>query len=165
MLSERTTRWMMDCGYDPDQVNAQGQSDEAPLIKAIRKGMLLVVKELIRSGAEIDVTTQDGHSALWVACSAESQPIADLLLKEGLDINYQNEEGMTVLMYAATSARSTWIEFLLDHGADPAMVSADGSTAEDVASTHSVIRLLRRAAKSQLAPADATHAEEIPQSL
>lgn len=149
MLSERTKRWMTDYGYTPSQLDARGESDDVPLIRASRQGRLLVVNELIDAGVQINATSSDGRHALWAACAAESVSIADVLLKNGIEINHQDEKGLTVLMYAATSGRTTWVEYFLKRGADSNIVSHDGSGASDIASSHAVLQLLKQSADFQ----------------
>lgn len=145
MLSDRTQSWMTGQGFNPESLDERGQHRDTALILASRRGELEVVKDLLEAGADINLCNMDGTNALWAACVASSEIIADLLLHRGCDIDNQNENGATVLMYAASNGRTEWVDYLLRSGADIRLRSLDDFSALDLASNIAILRMLRNA--------------------
>jgi len=143
MLSDSTLQWITENGFNPEQLNQPGQYDDTPLILAARRGLPLIVADLIAAGADIHHRNMDGTDALWASVVADSVAIAERLLASGANLDNQNDNGATVLMYAASSGKTQWVQFLLEKGADPYLKSLDDFTALELASNVEILRLLR----------------------
>ena len=149
MLSDNTIQWMTENGFDPQQLNLPGRYGDTPLILASRRGLPVVVADLISAGADIHHRNMDGTNALWAAVVADSIAIAERLLASGADLDNQNDNGATVLMYAASTGKTQWVRFLLEKGADTGLKSLDDFTALDLASNVDILRLLRPSARHE----------------
>lgn len=145
MLTQATNDWMMKHGFDPASLNARGRHEDTALILACRQGERTVVSDLLAAGADTALTNMDGTNALWAACVADDFTIADALLRQGIDIDHQNANGASVLMYAASSGRAVWVDYLLHAGADTRLRSLDGFTALELASTRTILQILKNA--------------------
>lgn len=145
MLSDHTHEWMMTQGFNPEDIDAEGLHQDTALILASRRGERVIVQELLEAGANVNHRNMDGTNALWAACVANSEEIADLLLQWGCAIDNQNENGATVLMYAASNGRTQWVDYLLRAGADIRLRSLDDFSALDLASNIAILRLLKNA--------------------
>lgn len=145
MPSQSTTQWLMDNGFNPQQLDLPGRHEDTPIILASRRGETAIVKELIDAEVNINHRNMDGTNALWAAVVADSEAIAGLLLAAGVDLDNQNENGATALMYAASNGKTNWVRFLLEKGADTTLNSLDDYTALDLASNIEILRLLRNA--------------------
>lgn len=145
MLSERTTQWLRDNGFDPQQPDKPGKYQDTPIILASRRGETAIVEALIAAGVNVNHRNMDGTNALWAAVVADSGEIAERLLAAGADIDNQNDNGATALMYAASNGKTAWVDFLLQRGADPSLHSLDDYSALDLASNVAILRLLRKA--------------------
>ena len=106
------------------------------LLFAARQGDLASVKVLLDGGADINLVSADGSSALLVAIVNEHNELADFLLDKGADPNLADSRGRAAL-YAAIDMRNLeWstrpappgkdkvdglqvIQSLLAHGANP----------------------------------------------
>ena len=102
------------------------------LIKALRKGDVKQVQELLKKGA--DVNAKDGHGSPALVLAAESDyrgrtELMKLLLEKGADVNAKTKGGWTALMEAALRGHVELVKLLLDKGADVNATDRDGATA------------------------------------
>jgi ankyrin repeat protein len=104
-----------------------------------------IAAELIRHGADLNATNNDGNNALWLACFNGDPKLIGLLIASGIALNNQNDNGATCLMYAASASKTEVVAQLLKAGADTQAKSLDDFTALDVAGNLACLTLLRRA--------------------
>ena len=99
-----------------------------------RGGNIERVKELLDSGADINVRNYKGQSALHCASKAGFREVVQLLVDRGADINATDKQGLTPL---ATAMRSTIkdkialreiAETLIHNGADIDLTDAKGKS-------------------------------------
>ena len=103
-----------------------------------RGGNIERVKELLDSGADINVRNYKGQSALHCASKAGFREVVQLLVERGADINATDKQGLTPL---ATALRSTIkdkialreiAETLIHNGADVDLPDAKGKSPRDL---------------------------------
>lgn len=104
------------------------------LHRAVNDNNIEEVKQLLRDGADVNVTSAFGYSALMLAASRGRERIAGLLLEEGADPNIVRANGWTALMFAIRKAKGVGFglglaNMLLDKGADPNLTNRNGWTA------------------------------------
>jgi len=93
----------------------------------------------------VDVTNDEGYTALFEAIMSFSEPeIILFLLEKGADINHQDATGKTIAHYAA---QEKWdgvelLEFLYENGADLQIKDNDGNTPEFYAASDEIKELL-----------------------
>jgi hypothetical protein len=93
------------------------------LIKSIEYHNSARAKLLIEKGADINVISKDGLTALHMASITSNYPIAQLLVNKGADINARTNEGSTPLSFAKNSIdfskfKDKIIDLLIKKGAD-----------------------------------------------
>ena len=120
-----------------------------PVRIALNIGAREIAKELVRSGADINVEESDGLTLLMYLASWPSfgldkpngEEWLELLEKSGADVNYVNGEGKTALDYAAMAGNSGYwentgtkvMEWLVSQGADvDGEMVAEALLAEDL---------------------------------
>src|SRR5207249_2926997 len=113
------------------------------LMRAVRFGLIDVVRVLLDAGADANVTNSKGSrllpAGLTARMEADQGEIVLELLKGGANPNASTPEGRTPLMFAAsddnshTFGRIGVAEILLSHGADAARKDRNGLTALDYA--------------------------------
>ena len=120
-----------------------------PVRIALNIGAREIAKELVRSGADINVEESDGLTLLMYLASWPSfgldkpngEELLELLEKSGADVNYVNGEGKTALDYAAMAGNSGYwentgtkvMEWLVSQGADvDGEMVAEALLAEDL---------------------------------
>ena len=155
-------------GADIDaQCRDKGQT---ALHQAAAGGHLPIVKALLNKGADPDITSDDGETALLKAVRAArggynyatpgQDAAVDLLLHYGASPDIPDGKGMTPLMLACENGRGDLARKLLDCGADVNARAYDGSTplsgAVQSRSTALVKLLLERGAdeKAQKIPGE-----------
>jgi len=88
------------------------------LFKAIKKGNLEEVKQLINAGADVNALNQKGFSPLHIAVASNNVPIMEKLVEHGADLFYQCEVccDATLLSIAAFNRAYAAAEYLLANG-------------------------------------------------
>ena len=97
---------------------------------AARRGDKDAVKQLLESGADVNVATGDGMTALhWVALNG-GVDLAKMLLFAGANVRATTRlGGYTPLLMAARNGDDAMIRVLLDGGANPTEANGNGTTA------------------------------------
>jgi len=125
-----------------------------PLMRAARAGDAAVMKALLAKGADPNLTTKDGNTALQFAAGvgyrdkntkgteAEALDALKLAVSLGLDINRENSRGETALHGAAYRGADTIVQYLIDQGARLNAKTKQGFTPLDVAMGKNVLAQL-----------------------
>jgi ankyrin repeat protein len=104
-----------------------------------------LVRDLLRSGADINAATISGRMATHVAAQRGSHEAIRLLLQHGASISGEGMEGWTALHEAASCGRITVVEVLVNEGFEINKNDVFGSTALHEAARneqHSVVQYL-----------------------
>lgn len=109
--------------------SAVGAASRTPLIAAIDGRDLSAARVLLDEGADVNVRTPDGSTALHAAVQNDDVEAVDLLLAAGADADAATRYKVTPLSLAAMNGSAAMIERLLAAGADPDETSRDGQTA------------------------------------
>lgn len=104
-----------------------------PLVDAIGKNNLQIVKFLLENGADPNAAGLSLTSALQTAAQVGNIDIMKLLISAGAKIDQRNGYGRTALMFACAEGQLASVEFLLSQGADPNLTTPYGDTAISVA--------------------------------
>ncbi len=148
-LSHASVAWLQKKGYSAENLNKKANNGATALIAASREGAINVVRDLLASGVDINLTNNDGNNALWFACFNHNLPLMGLLINAGIEIDNQNENGVTVLMYAASSGKIDAVRLLLTVGANPNLRNLDDFRAIEFSSTVEILKILRQASSQQ----------------
>lgn len=87
------------------------------LFKAVKKGNIARVAELINKGADINAKDNDGKTALIYAADKGHTEIATLLIDKGANVNAKSNGGKTALMLARAIGHEDIVQLLKAHGA------------------------------------------------
>ena len=116
---------MLSFGVDPD---ARDENDLTPLISVATRSKYQKRKQeiaaeaaklLLTHGANPDLTTSHGETALHRAAGTGSTEVAITLIEAGADINMSTENGQTPLLAAVQKKHNNIAQALLAAGADP----------------------------------------------
>ena len=95
-----------------------------PLHLAAQSGADGVIAQLVEAGADIDVKTTTGATALMLAAASGNVKAVSLLLERGADVQAQEgAHGQTALMFAAARNRAEVVRLLLARGATPSVTT------------------------------------------
>jgi len=113
--------------FDGSWVNFDGQT---PFVRAALSGDIEVLRLLLAAGADPNIATKQGTTALMAAAGinwipgqtyshseAEYVEAVKLCLERGADVNAANSLGMTAIHGAANRGWESIIQILADHGA------------------------------------------------
>lgn len=92
-------------------------------------GDVVLIKKYLKKGISIDVTDEDGDTALIIASSYGYLNVVDLLIKKGANVNFQNDKGRTAVMTASSKGEIATLDLLIKAKAKINMQDEDGSTA------------------------------------
>eukprot|EP00057_Strongylocentrotus_purpuratus_P018141 XP_011672615.1 PREDICTED: E3 ubiquitin-protein ligase MIB1-like [Strongylocentrotus purpuratus] len=102
----------------PEKANVKVGGKTA-LHKAAAQGHLEVVQALLESGAEIDITTDDGgNTPLIYSVEGDEPAITKYLIGKGADINRGNDNGRRAIHQAAYKGLVDCARVLINHGCD-----------------------------------------------
>ena len=88
------------------------------LFKAIKKGDIAEVKQLINEGSDVNALNKKGYPPLYMALGCNRVPIMELLVENGADLFYQSETSGDLLGVAALNKYYCSAEYLLANGVD-----------------------------------------------
>ena len=100
---------------------------------ASENGQVEVAKSLIERGAQINLQTNDGTSALHIASRNNHVDVAKLLLEKGAKVDLLNNDQCSPLMIACEHESTDVAGVLLDHDADTYLKNKKGQTALEIA--------------------------------
>ncbi len=143
-VSQTTQVWLQKKGYSAENLDERADNGATALIVASREGAINIVKDLLSSSININLTNNDGNNALWFACFGNYLELMQLLINAGIDLDNQNDNGVTVLMYAASAGKTDALKLLLEAGANPHLRNLDDFSAMEFSSTFEILNLLRQ---------------------
>ncbi|HQL82806.1 MAG TPA: ankyrin repeat domain-containing protein, partial [Spirochaetota bacterium] len=123
---------LLAAGADADLKNSNGMT---ALMFAANFGQMDSVKYLIKAGAKVNETDNDGWSPLLHAIKGAFEPaVPEYLVSKGADVGMKAKGGWTPLMEAAARGKTEIVRFLIKAGADVNARSDEGRTATGYAS-------------------------------
>ncbi|PVD37044.1 hypothetical protein C0Q70_04037 [Pomacea canaliculata] len=129
---------------DPSLVNARDRDQYTPLHRAAYGDHVEIAELLLLNNADINARTIDGWQPLHSACRWNCARTAELLLQNGAQVNAQSNGGLTPLHLACSEPENAEVVelLLMWPGIDVNLVSHSGQTAEQIASSSSVLEHL-----------------------
>lgn len=124
---------------------AMAEDDPSFLLVAAGKGELELVKAMLDSGADPNMTDRKGLTPLMYAARKDEPEVIKLLLARGADIDAKDKSGWSALMVAIKKDHPEMARMLLEHGANPHIVDPTGWNALNLAAVegyHEVARAL-----------------------
>jgi len=118
---------------DPNQV--------ASLLKACSDGDVMLVKQILSSGIDINVRDPIGLTAMHVVCIMGRTELAQWLLQQGASYSTRDKEGMTPLHYACDNKHVQLALLLVRNGADSSLRNKAGITSLHIVCIRGVMEL------------------------
>ena len=84
-----------------------------------RKGFLEILEILIQSGANLEITDNDGFTPLWSTAFVNKEEAIEFLLKKGANINHLDKNGNNIIAPAAANGSNHVIRLLVGRGVNP----------------------------------------------
>ena len=115
-------------GANVNEVNMYGVT---PLMFAVGRSDVEVVKLLIENGANVSAEANGSYTPLFYAVEVNNDKtitIVDLLLDAGANIEHRNYKGQTVLLYAAEmNSNQELLQHLIEKGSNPDSCDSKGN--------------------------------------
>ncbi|KAI4454288.1 molting protein mlt-4 [Holotrichia oblita] len=108
-----------------DSINEKGLT---PLIRAIERNDVVMVRKLLEYGAHVDKTDDAGVSPLSYAIKMKNKDIIDVILQSGANINHKSPDHSTLLHVAVETEEIQAVKELLRHGVEVNCVNDAGFT-------------------------------------
>lgn len=86
--------------------------------RAVRRGDVQAVRELLRTGTDVDARDRHGQTALMLAAHRGHAEIVGLLVEAGADLNVSAKFSLTALMLAIVAGHPAVARVLIRAGAD-----------------------------------------------
>jgi ankyrin repeat protein len=109
-------------------VGAVAANEDSRLVDAMKNKDIQQVRSLLTKGADVNVRSEDGSTALLWAAHWNDLQAAELLIRAGAVANVANDLRMTPLSRACTNGSAQLVDVLLRAGADPNTPIATGET-------------------------------------
>ena len=116
------------------------------ILEIIENGNFKGLKKLILEGADVNITTYSGYTALMHAASSGHVQCLDLLVRAGADLNLSTNHGTTALLEAVMNDFGECVQVLIKAGAD--VNARDGQRALCHAITNGNVRCLNMMIKA-----------------
>jgi ankyrin repeat protein len=113
---------------DEDDTGTSTDSLESRLRKAATSDDIMIMKELVEQGANINAADDHGETALHFCSDRGMLDGVVYLLELGADPNAVDHDGISVLQAAVIAGHAAVCKILLDEGADPDHQDADGDS-------------------------------------
>lgn len=117
---------------------------------AVLLGAVIIAKNLLDMGADINSKDDDGITPLIIACGGGKILTAKLLISKGADVNYKTpiisdspKDGWTPLHLAARNGHIKIIDLLIANGANVNATKADGWTPLHVSASFCQIEIVK----------------------
>jgi hypothetical protein len=94
----RVVTLLLESGEDINRLS--GDRGYSPLMDAVQKGDIAMVKLLLEKGAEPDLRSKDGQTALVICAGGGDEEMAELLVSHGANPLIADRLGMSALAYA-----------------------------------------------------------------
>ncbi len=105
-----------------------GAANQSPVADAAMRGEVDHVRELLRSGEDVNAAQGDGMTALHWAAESGNAELASMVIYAGANVSAVTRLGdYTPLHIASRSGRHTVVSVLLDAGADVDAITSTGS--------------------------------------
>jgi uncharacterized protein len=117
----------MDSGTDHqnDRIKEKGDTSSVTLYQAAIDGDYEALKQLLKSGIDVDYPDQDGRTALMYASYYGHTEIMKYLISCGASVNRADLDGSTPLMMASSGPFAESVKLLLSRQADPNMADRE----------------------------------------
>jgi ankyrin repeat protein len=109
-------------------VGAAAAPQDLRLVNAAKDHDLKQVRSLLSAHPDVNISSEDGSTALLWAAHWNDLQMATLLVKAGADANKANDFKMTPLAQACTNASAEFVDLLLKAGANPNTPIGTGET-------------------------------------
>ena len=99
------------------------------LLNAAEDGNTVVIKQLIKYGANINYQDDDGWTALMFASANRNYDVIKLLLENKVKINIQSKAGKSALIISIEAGDVNSVKLLIANNADINLKTVEGLTA------------------------------------
>ncbi|KGJ95686.1 ankyrin repeat domain-containing protein [Thalassotalea sp. ND16A] len=130
--------------YKNSVVDMPDEEGYTPLLQSVINDCLECVKALLMKGADAELQSSNGNSALMLAAQGKDK-ILQLILAQQVDIQSRNNQSQTPLLLAVKSNSLGCVKLLLEAGANPERKNSNGENSFDLAKSNQAMLTLLEA--------------------
>ncbi|XP_028809298.1 uncharacterized protein LOC114763708 [Denticeps clupeoides] len=101
----------------PDTINRRTNRNQTPIILAVARKHLSIVKYLLMKGADPNISNNVGETALYKACEKSAEEVVEVLLSCGANVSRSSIQGVTPLHEAVKNHNVAISKLLIQAGA------------------------------------------------
>jgi len=127
--SESNDQGNLERGHKAEQQVGKNQQEQAKraqrpdfkpddFFNAALEGNLNTVSKAVKAGMDVNITNQNGSTALMLAAFNGHKHIVKYLLENGANVNMKDQNGRTALIYSASGNNAETVDLLIKEGAE-----------------------------------------------
>lgn len=116
---------------------------KAQFFKAVEKGNIAEINNLLNQGVNINSQDRVGRTALMIATYANDIETAKALIEKGADVNIQDNMKNNPFLYAGAEGYIGILKLTIKAGANPKLLNRYGGTALIPASEHGYVDVIK----------------------
>jgi len=142
--------------------DAHASGEAAPLLIAIRAGLVSTATRLVTAGASVNVRDDDGSTTLMAALLSPAPALLPLLLQHGASVNAVDARGRSATWVAASLGDLEQLRALLAAGGNADSADQDGMTPLAAASLGGKTDVVEALLRARASAAHADHHGDTP---
>ncbi|MBS4211537.1 ankyrin repeat domain-containing protein [Bacillus sp. FJAT-49825] len=121
----------------------EADSMKEQFFKAVEKGNIAEINNLINKGVNINSQDGLGRTAIMIAAYANDVETAKALIEKGADVNIQDKMKNNPFLYAGAEGYIEILQLTIEAGANPKLLNRYGGTALIPASEHGFVEVVK----------------------
>lgn len=121
----------------------KADSMKEQFFKAVEKGNIAEINNLINNGVNINSQDDLGRTAIMIAAYANDVETAKALIEKGADVNIQDNMKNNPFLYSGAEGYIEILKLTIEAGANPKLLNRYGGTALIPASEHGFVEVVK----------------------
>ena len=146
IIAEKSLEAIQNLRLDQNMLQSRNEHGESLLHIVTLRNDVAIVRHMLDLSLDINLTDNDGWTALQTAAENDCDKVIPVLLVAGADVDERDKYGKTPLMVAVNRKAVSSAEALVAGGANPTLADNSGTTSIELAKKlrlHTLLPLLK----------------------